>query len=96
MQVLDRAGLEKASCECYAIVRKRFDAFSPRHPLPFTVTQKDEENCECLMSALGQKRTFAVQLAMSALCQKRTSILAKSGLLTFTHFLNRGTRQVAV
>ena len=22
-----RAGLEKASCECYAIVRKRFDAF---------------------------------------------------------------------
>ena len=27
MQVLDRAGLEKASCECYAIVRKRFDAF---------------------------------------------------------------------
>ena len=27
MQVLDRAGLEKASCECYAIVRERFDAF---------------------------------------------------------------------
>src|ERR1039457_6544098 len=27
MQVLDRPGLEKASCECYAIVRKRFDAF---------------------------------------------------------------------
>lgn len=27
IQVLDRAGLEKASCECYAIVRKRFDAF---------------------------------------------------------------------
>ena len=25
--VLDRAGLERASCECYAIVRERFDAF---------------------------------------------------------------------
>src|SRR5450631_3276591 len=27
IQVLDRAGLEKASCECYAIVKQRFDAF---------------------------------------------------------------------
>jgi CRP-like cAMP-binding protein len=27
IQVIDRAGLEKASCECYAIVRDRFDAF---------------------------------------------------------------------
>ena len=27
MQVMDRKGLEKASCECYAIVRERFDAF---------------------------------------------------------------------
>jgi CRP-like cAMP-binding protein len=27
IQVLDRPGLEKASCECYAIVRLRFDAF---------------------------------------------------------------------
>lgn len=27
IQVLDRAGLEGASCECYAIVRERFDAF---------------------------------------------------------------------
>ncbi len=27
MQVLDRSGLEKASCECYAIVKKHFDAF---------------------------------------------------------------------
>jgi CRP-like cAMP-binding protein len=27
MQVLDRSGLEKASCECYAIVKQRFDAF---------------------------------------------------------------------
>src|SRR5476649_1110221 len=25
--VLDRLGLEKASCECYAVVRERFDAF---------------------------------------------------------------------
>jgi CRP-like cAMP-binding protein len=27
MQVLNRKGLEKASCECYSIVRERFDAF---------------------------------------------------------------------
>jgi CRP-like cAMP-binding protein len=27
IQILDRKGLEKASCECYAIVRERFDAF---------------------------------------------------------------------
>jgi CRP-like cAMP-binding protein len=27
IQVLDRPGLEQASCECYAIVRERFDAF---------------------------------------------------------------------
>ncbi len=27
IQVLNRAGLERASCECYAIVRERFDAF---------------------------------------------------------------------
>ncbi|WP_315736509.1 MULTISPECIES: helix-turn-helix domain-containing protein [unclassified Bradyrhizobium] len=27
IQVLDRPGLEKASCECYAIVKQRFDAF---------------------------------------------------------------------
>lgn len=27
MQVKDRAGMEKASCECYAIVRRRFDSF---------------------------------------------------------------------
>ena len=26
-QAHDRAGLEKASCECYAIVKERFDAF---------------------------------------------------------------------
>ena len=27
IQVLDRRGLEQASCECYAIVKQRFDAF---------------------------------------------------------------------
>jgi CRP-like cAMP-binding protein len=27
MQVVDRPGLERASCECYAIVKLRFDAF---------------------------------------------------------------------
>jgi CRP-like cAMP-binding protein len=27
IQVLDRPGMERASCECYAIVKERFDAF---------------------------------------------------------------------
>jgi len=27
MQVLDRPGLERASCECYAVVKSRFEAF---------------------------------------------------------------------
>jgi len=27
MQILNRAGMEKASCECYAVVKARFDAF---------------------------------------------------------------------
>jgi hypothetical protein len=27
MQIIDRPGMEKASCECYAIVKARFDAF---------------------------------------------------------------------
>ena len=40
IQVLDRAGLEKASCECYAIVKERFDAFlSP----PSTAVQGDNK-----------------------------------------------------
>jgi CRP-like cAMP-binding protein len=34
MQVLDRAGLERASCECYDVVKKRFDAFLFRPPIP--------------------------------------------------------------
>jgi CRP-like cAMP-binding protein len=32
MQVLDKLAMEKASCECYAVVKRRFDAFlSPPH-----------------------------------------------------------------
>jgi len=27
MQIKDRAGLEEACCECYAVVKARFDAF---------------------------------------------------------------------
>ncbi|HEY8005895.1 MAG TPA: hypothetical protein VIE66_03625, partial [Methylocella sp.] len=34
MQVLDHSGLETASCECYAIVKQRFDAFlAPSQPV---------------------------------------------------------------
>jgi hypothetical protein len=27
IEIINRPGLEKASCECYAIVKERFDAF---------------------------------------------------------------------
>ena len=40
MQVLDRAGLEKAWCECYAIVNERFDAFLTP---PSTAVQGDNK-----------------------------------------------------
>ena len=38
IKVVDRAGLEKASCECYAIVKERFDAFLAP---PLTAVQGD-------------------------------------------------------
>ena len=38
IKILDRAGLEKASCECYAVVRERFDAFLTP---PATAVQSD-------------------------------------------------------
>jgi len=38
IQVLDRNGLEKAACECYAIVKARFDAFLKP---PLTAVQGD-------------------------------------------------------
>jgi len=38
IQILNRPGLEKASCECYAIVRERFDAFLTP---PLTAVQGD-------------------------------------------------------
>jgi len=40
IQVLDRAGMEKASCECYAIVKERFDAFLTP---PSTAVQGDHK-----------------------------------------------------
>jgi len=38
IQILDRGGLEEASCECYAIVQERFDAFLKPPP---TAVQSD-------------------------------------------------------
>ena len=38
MQVLDRPGLEMASCECYAIVKQHFDDFLT--PPPHAVQHK--------------------------------------------------------
>lgn len=41
IQVLDRPGLEQAACECYAIVRARFDAFLKP---PSTAVQGDTKS----------------------------------------------------
>ena len=35
IQILDRLGLEKAACECYAMVQERFDAFLKPPPSAF-------------------------------------------------------------
>jgi hypothetical protein len=44
IQVVDRAGLEKASCECYAIVRERFDAFLAPPSTAFQGDTKGRKN----------------------------------------------------
>jgi CRP-like cAMP-binding protein len=33
ISVLDREGLEKRTCECYAVVKKEYDRLLPRRPL---------------------------------------------------------------
>ena len=33
ISVLDRIGLEKRSCECYAVVKKEYDRLLPRSPI---------------------------------------------------------------
>ena len=42
MQVVDRAALEAESCECYAIVQARFDAFLGP---PLTAVQETKTRC---------------------------------------------------
>jgi CRP-like cAMP-binding protein len=44
IQVLDRQGLEAASCECYAIVKERFDAFlaPPMHAVQDNSAGRDQ------------------------------------------------------
>jgi hypothetical protein len=40
MKIMDRAGLEKMSCECYGVVKRRFDAFLSPPPHAFKTTGK--------------------------------------------------------
>ena len=44
IQVLDRPGLEQAACECYAIVRARFDAFLTPPSSAFPGNTKSRKN----------------------------------------------------
>jgi CRP-like cAMP-binding protein len=44
MQIKDRAGLEQASCECYAVVKARFDAFL--NPPPAAVQETRSRRTE--------------------------------------------------
>jgi hypothetical protein len=40
MRVLDRLGLEEASCECYAVVRQRYEAFRAARSSPVLQKKK--------------------------------------------------------
>jgi CRP-like cAMP-binding protein len=44
MQIKDRAGLEAASCECYAVVKARFDAFLTPPSTAFQKTKSGRKN----------------------------------------------------
>jgi hypothetical protein len=44
IQILDRSALEKASCECYAIVREWFDAFLTPPSTAFQGDTKGRKN----------------------------------------------------
>jgi CRP-like cAMP-binding protein len=44
IKVLDRAGLERTSCECYRIVRERFDAFLTPPSTAFRSDTKGRRN----------------------------------------------------
>ncbi len=60
IQVLDRAGLEKASCECYAIVKERFDAFLTPPSTAFQGDNKGETKLR--ISVSGAVLHFEEQL----------------------------------
>jgi CRP-like cAMP-binding protein len=46
MQILNRPGLEKASCECYAVVKARFDAFLNPPPTAVQETRSGRTQTE--------------------------------------------------
>ena len=55
IQVLDRHSLEEASCECYAIVKERFDAFLTRRPPLSRATTKAEATRAIRTSTVPQR-----------------------------------------
>jgi len=44
IQIVDRPGLERATCECYAVVRERFDAFLTPPPTAVQVDTRGRKN----------------------------------------------------
>jgi Crp-like helix-turn-helix domain len=42
--VLDRAGLEKRSCECYAVIKKEYGPIAPSHPGAMRRDQKETQS----------------------------------------------------
>jgi CRP-like cAMP-binding protein len=74
IQVLDRPGLEKASCECYAIVRERFDAFLTP---PLTAVQGNTKGRVCNPSGTGdivEIKTNAGRTSRRALESSRPAV----------------------
>jgi len=66
LQVLDRAGLEKASCECYAIVKERFDAFLTP---PWTAVQGNTKGRTKLRSSVSGAASPSPRSCYSIRCR---------------------------
>ena len=55
--VLDRAGLEKRSCECYAVVKREYDRLLPVKPAAYaTLDDRDETSISSGISPIESRK----------------------------------------
>jgi CRP-like cAMP-binding protein len=89
IQVLDRPGLEKASCECYAIVRERFDAFLTP---PLTAVQGNTKGRVCNPSGTGDMSAAHVEIKTNAGRTSRRAPVPRSAPVVHTLAIRRKCR----